>query len=76
MKQTTAPQPLLYESGWGKRPALVAAVGVTGAADVTARYAADLAEAVRRRRDDGDLSLLTDEIIAAQARIVFCRVVG
>ncbi|GBF92862.1 peptide-N(4)-(N-acetyl-beta-glucosaminyl) asparagine amidase [Raphidocelis subcapitata] len=58
--------PLIYEQGWGKRPALVVAVGAVGAADVTGRYVKDYSEALARRRDGGDTSLMTEELIEAQ----------
>ncbi|KAK9846350.1 hypothetical protein WJX81_002052 [Elliptochloris bilobata] len=42
-------KPLLYEAGWGKRPAYALAAAATGVADVTRRYTTAYAEALSRR---------------------------
>lgn len=62
-------EPLLYETGWGKKLAYVVAVGAGSVCDVTRRYTADYA-AVLTRRTIVDEAWLASELARLNASAV------
>lgn len=62
-------EPLLYETGWGKKLAYVVAVGAGSVCDVTRRYTADY-DAVLTRRTIADEKWLAAELARLNASAV------